>query len=673
MDREHKERLEEAPIGMFPEDDDEYVLEGDLDVWGRGDSYTWNKPTTTWWTSGSISSYSGMWGGTTIHAGSSNSDAIRLQRHQSHLDSLCTVVDPTVKHTLSFGKTDTGYTNMETGHIVIDGSLLKESDTNLDMTCGLAIHEKLHVVHSKPLHRWMKEMMANPKVKYGERELLHSICNIVEDEYIERQLSISCPGYVHFLEKVKDHYFGGDSKATEDSGHEFTDIINTLLLLVRYPSNISDARKKAHSPHIRYFMSELKDGLNDRESTYNCITNIWMYLKNVWEDIGDDSPDEEKMHDEATKAADSYMDKIKADYKDMGITLPPESKLDKMHESVYEDEFSRLMRDHSYDAEHAMAKALRKSETDKADYASLAKGLSGRMLKAINDLAESDYHEIKIDRSIAISAKQRKISWVKAKQTDLSVRTYKEDTDAVRTEINKLKRKIDLYGNTTQLTIRNQKRGMLDKRMLHRIPTGRMDLFKATITNEDKPLDVCLLVDESGSMGHYTMTKARQAAIAIKEALSDNSMLNLWVFGHTADEHERGMTEMYEYSSPTMQDRPMAMGGMRAKYENRDGNAIIASTMKVKSESSTPHAQKLLIMLSDGEPSADKYRGDISYSHTAKCVKYAESRGWNVIQVGFAGARKYSMDKMFTNWVYIDDTDKLGDEVSKIIRKVIKV
>ena len=56
---------------------------------------------------------------------------------------------------------------MEKGHIVIDGSLLKESDSNLDMTCGLAIHEKLHVVHSKPLHRWMKDMMINPHVKYG--------------------------------------------------------------------------------------------------------------------------------------------------------------------------------------------------------------------------------------------------------------------------------------------------------------------------------------------------------------------------------------------------------------------------------------------------------------------------------------------------------------------------
>jgi nitric oxide reductase activation protein len=80
-----------------------------------------------------------------------------------------------------------------------------------------------------------------------------------------------------------------------------------------------------------------------------------------------------------------------------------------------------------------------------------------------------------------------------------------------------------------------------------------------------------------------------------------------------------------------------------------------------------------MIVLSDGEPSAAGYRGDISYSHTRKCVKYAESRGWHVIQLGFAGARRYSMEKMFTNWLYIDDTEKIGDEVSKIIRKVIKV
>ena len=669
MDRETE--LEEAPKGMFPEDDDEYVIDGDLDVWGRGDSYTWNKPTTTWWSTGS-GTFSGMWGGTSYYAGGRDSDAIRLNRHKSHLDSLCKVVAPHVKHTLAFGQTDTGYTNMETGHIVIDGSLLKESDDNLDMTCGLAIHEKLHVVHSKPLHRWMKDIIRRPEVKYGERELLHSICNIVEDEYIERQLSISCPGYVHYIEKVKDHYFGKDAKATAKSDHEFTDIINTFLLLVRYPSLLSDDRKKRHAPHIRFFMDELKDGISSREATYDCITNIWIYMKNVWKDMGDE-PDEDKAHDDATSKADSYMEEILGDYRDMGIDLPTEEKQESMRRAVYKDEFERLMRSHEFSGDGRMLEAIRDSSKELADYEDLAEGLSKRMIKAINDLADSDYKEIKIDKSIAISKGQSKISWRKAKQTTYDADRYREGVDAMRQQINKLKRKIDLYGNTMPMTIRNQKRGILDKRMLHRIPTGRTDLFKASITDEDKPLDVCLLVDESGSMGSYTMRKARESAIALKEALADNPMLNLWVFGHTADEYERGITEMYEYYSPSMTDRPMAMGSMRAKYENRDGNAIIASADRVKSESFTPDAQKLMIVLSDGEPSAAGYRGDISYSHTAKCVKYAETRGWHVIQIGFAGARKYSMEKMFTNWVYIKDTDKLGDEVSKIIRKVIKV
>jgi len=122
-----------------------------------------------------------------------------------------------------------------------------------------------------------------------------------------------------------------------------------------------------------------------------------------------------------------------------------------------------------------------------------------------------------------------------------------------------------------------------------------------------------------------------------------------------------------------MKDRPMAMGGMHARYENRDGNAIVASAQRVKTESDQPNAKKLMIVLSDGAPSADNYRGDSAVRHTRKCVKNIESKGWNVIQVGFAGSRSYTMERMFSNWVYVDDTDKLGDKVSKIMRKVLKI
>jgi nitric oxide reductase activation protein len=301
-----------------------------------------------------------------------------------------------------------------------------------------------------------------------------------------------------------------------------------------------------------------------------------------------------------------------------------------------------------------------------------ADGLSSKMLKQIKDLELTDYYEEDIAKELAVSDGQRKVSWQRAIPDEYTARKYKNAKIDMKSQINKLKKKIDLYGATNVHNIYNQKRGILDKRKLHRIPMGMTDLFKASIVKEDKPLDICLLVDESGSMGYKLMEDARNCAIAIKEALADNPMINLWVYGHSADDKVKGQTEMIEYYSPSMTDRPMAMGSMHARYENRDGNAIIASAQRVTKESDN-NANKLMIVLSDGQPSADLYRGYTGMEHTAKAVKFAETRGWSVIQVGFGGIMKRHMEMMFTNFIHVEDTDELGDKVSKIIRKVVKV
>ena len=204
---------------------------------------------------------------------------------------------------------------------------------------------------------------------------------------------------------------------------------------------------------------------------------------------------------------------------------------------------------------------------------------------------------------------------------------------------------------------------------------NRLDLFKSTIVKEDKPLDVCLLVDESGSMGglmHY----ARRSCIAIKEALEENSMLNLWVMGHTADGHdgwhnEPNSTNMTVYHSPTLKDRPFAMGSMRARYENRDGNAILSAAQRVKEETDNPMSNKLMIVFSDGSPAAIGYGGTKGIEHTRKSVNACESKGWSVIQVGFGGA--HYQERMFKNHIYVDNIEELGTKVSKIIRKVVKI
>jgi nitric oxide reductase activation protein len=80
-----------------------------------------------------------------------------------------------------------------------------------------------------------------------------------------------------------------------------------------------------------------------------------------------------------------------------------------------------------------------------------------------------------------------------------------------------------------------------------------------------------------------------------------------------------------------------------------------------------------MIVLSDGSPSANNYRGDTAVTHVRKCVKHVEGRGWSIIQLGFRGAYEGYMKQMFQHWAYIDQMDRLSLTVSKLIRKVLKI
>tara|TARA_Y100001938_G_scaffold149804_1_gene238046 strand:- start:599 stop:1879 length:1281 start_codon:yes stop_codon:yes gene_type:complete len=426
-------------------------------------------------------------------------------------------------------------------------------------------------------------------------------------------------------------------------------------------------------------MAELKKGIDSRANTIGCIKNIYTYLLKQAEDInGDEGITDDMMKDMEAKAdeyADEYIEDFKSDVSEEAwAEMVADGKVDHIRKDIAKRRLKNMVRSKEHEIKDKLGKLFDAEFSEALDKATKYEcdELSSRMANQIKELQDSGYTEEMIDDALAVSDGQRKISWEKASNSKHAVTKYNEAKATMRSQINKLRKKIQLYGNTSVHNIYRQPRGILDKRQLHRIPMGMTDLFKAKIVKEDKPLDICLLVDESGSMGYKLMEDARNCAIAIKEALSDNPMIDLWVYGHSADNREQGQTEMIEYHSPTMKDRPMAMGGLHARYENRDGNAIITSALRVNSESDN-NTNKLMIVLSDGEPSADLYRGDRGINHTAQAVKHVESRGWNVIQVGFGGISKYNMERMFTNYVHVEDTNELGDKVSKIIRKVVKV
>jgi len=641
------------------------------DVWNRGSGYTWGGG-TSWW-GGSSGSYTSMWGGG--WSSTKTDREARMLKHKRHLDSLCKVVDPTIKHTLNFA-TGKSYSDMSRGNIFVDGSLLKDNDDKLDVVAGLSIHEKLHLVHTKPLLRWERNFRSDKFMSGPQSRLLHNIGNIIEDEYIESQLAKTHAGYVNYIQKVKEHYFDKHGEKIEKCEDPFADVLNTLLALVRFPQAIDDERKKKHAKHIQFFARALKDGLKSREATFTCIEALYDYMHQLAQKQAEESKDKDKeaMMDRASKR----LDEILSSYEDAGIRDDvSDEDVDKMLERLLKEESKEAERHARYGERRVIDEGLSKMAKELVDYEKGMGSIDEELDKAIKDLEDSDYSEEKWGTDKALGLKVgTKITWRNQRSTADDRVKYDESVDRMKAPISGLRRRINLYGDTKIHTIRNQKRGKLDKKMLHKIPLGRGDLFKNIVIDEDKPLDVCLLVDESGSMGYAKMQHARDTAIALREALKDNQALNLWVFGHTADGyawHKKGETNMSVYWSPTYKSDMKAMGSMKARAENRDGMALLASADRVRGETPSMSSNKLMIVISDGEPSADVYRGDTAQKHTKKVVKHLEGQGWNVIQIGIRGAREWTMKEMFTNYIYVEDESELANKVSKVIRRVIKV
>ena len=650
------------------------------DVWNRGSGYTWGSG-ASWWGGSTTGSYTSgwSWGSSVRHS----DNTARMLKHKRHLDSLCKVVDPTVKHVLSFS-TDKSYSNMSKGTIFVDGTLLEDNDDKLDVVAGLSIHEKLHLVHTKPLVEWERNYGNDNHLTGAEERLLHNIGNIIEDEYIESQLAKTHAGYVNYIQKVKEHYFEKHGEKIEDCKDPFGDVLNTLLALVRYPQAINDARRKKHAKHIQYFGRALKDGLKDRESSLQCIKALYEYMRQLAKEHAEASSDKDEasMMERATERLEEILDS----YEETGARDElSDSDISKMLERLLKQEHDDAKRSGRYGEERVIEDGLGEVPVELTDYEKAMGKIDEDLVKKIAELEDSDFSEEKwgADKALGLKVGTR-VTWKNQKSNGPADKRhfysgrdmYTEGLEVVKGAISSLKRRISLYGDTKAYTIRNQKRGRLDKKMLHKIPLGRGDLFKNIIIDEDKPLDVCLLVDESGSMGYGKMAKARECAIALREALKDNQALNLWVFGHTADGYDwddKNATNMSVYWSPSYQSDVKAIGQMRARSENRDGMAILASADRVKNESPSSSSNKLMIVISDGEPSAEGYRGLTAVSHCKKVVSHLEGQGWNIIQLGIRGASTYTMERMFKNWVYIEDESQLANKVSRIIRKVIKV
>lgn len=192
--------------------------------------------------------------------------------------------------------------------------------------------------------------------------------------------------------------------------------------------------------------------------------------------------------------------------------------------------------------------------------------------------------------------------------------------------------------------------------------------YKMKLPNDSGDLAVCLLIDESGSMGSCNrITKARAAALIIHD-FCKGLEIPIAVYGHT-EEDDVELFSYAEYDSLDGKDAYRIMD-MSARCGNRDGAALrfAAERLMERTESI-----RLLILISDGQPAAYGYSGTAAEADL-RGIKQEYSRKGIKLFSAAIGDDKPNIKRIYGDgFLDISDINKLPVNLGNLIIQYIKL
>jgi len=227
-----------------------------------------------------------------------------------------------------------------------------------------------------------------------------------------------------------------------------------------------------------------------------------------------------------------------------------------------------------------------------------------------------------------------------------------------------------------QYTQRERAEGRLDRTRLARAQNSNR-IFKTSYTREDKGLAVCLLLDESGSMGgvwvdrdgkisRSAASKALQIAAMFASALKGVPGVELEVYSYGScgpDEKDCLVKYLYGKQNPEL----ASVGGYKGSCQNYDHIAIrTAGDLFVQN---TRNDNRLMIVLSDGAPAGHCYGGSEARRATRDEVQRNKKRGIQTVQVAIQNFRS---EDMFEHVIRFTDFATLIAKMRGLLTKVVK-
>lgn len=441
------------------------------------------------------------------------------------------------------------------------------------------------------------------------RALKKYLVNIIEDERVDRLLVIDRPGYSIFIEAAKKFCIGEADVSGVDISLVDKILLN-LTYLLRYPEKVNSSVLTDHEDLFKEVGQVLKNFPKRSIDVFDTVDKIVNIL--LSHDL-----DYDELDSTSTRLYDLYV-------------LPLLYGNDKCQYEEYES--------------------------------SLGSYTSARIKRS------SDSSELKtgIKESLGILEKFDGSFYI---VHDVEDTGDSKEYNKIRTKVSKyipiIKNKLQTIEKNTKFNIPGCRSGLLDTTKLVEAYQDVPQVYTRVGTITTNKVTVCVLIDESGSMGGKREDTARDAAILLYESLKDLCGIDLFIYGHTADVIETGSVEVRSYIEPGKKNK-LSLCNIKARWENRDGDAILGVAKRIRKYTQD---KCLMFVLSDGQPCARSYWGDRAINDSAQKIQKARALGFDIMQVTISGSISHT--KMMFGKNYIDlrnSLDELPEKLGKLIR-----
>lgn len=541
-----------------------------------------------------------------------------------------------------------------------------DNNVKLDVFLGTTIHEFSHILYTD-----MAEIRKNRPNKF-----LFNLLNIIEDERIEYNTTQNYPGYANFIGQAKYYYFDLLYKKAEKQD-DLMDVLQNILYIVRYPARVDTKVIYRHQVLFDKIKKVLCDFGNNSKEAYDKAEKIYKLLLDYFK-FPPPPPEEQQEGDEEQDQSDSsegQSDSGEGQEGSDGSSDPQNSKQSSQKQDSKDnegsDKNSKTQSSPKSGSDEGSA-GKKKQEPIKAytqeEIKQAAEKLAEQMRRLITSNTSLNSNEIKNEwdsKEIADECKQIKDDVFIVKQEDYE-RRYKADFDTVKQHINGLVNTFSKFFVEQEYRLTGMRRGVLDTNKLaeayQAVETVYSNKFKRTTPG----LDVCVLIDESGSMSGTNIASARKCAILLNEVFLRLKQCDFYVYGHTADNRHMREVTINVYRDHWNRNR-YALGKVESYSNNKDSVAIEETYKMVRKQTSKP---LLMFVISDGAPNAYGLRGQPAVEEVKKVVNRIESNG-DTLVCQIAIESHFRPQDMFNHYVVMTNMNTFPSDLSGYVMNTL--